>query len=37
MQGHRLPATQEVPGSNPSPGKIKKSIIEKQNHAILDL
>jgi len=30
MQGHRLPATPEVPGLNPSPSKIKKSIIEKQ-------
>ncbi len=29
MQGHRLPATLEVTGSNPGPGKINLIKIEK--------
>ena len=34
MQGHRLPATLEVTGSNPGPGKI--NLIEKNNKGIPD-
>jgi hypothetical protein len=31
MQGHRLPATLEVTGSNPGPGKINLIKIEKKH------
>ncbi len=34
MQGHRLPATLEVTGSNPGPGKI--NLIEKNTNGIPD-
>ncbi len=34
MQGHRLPATLEVTGSNPGPGKI--NLIEKNTNRIPD-
>jgi hypothetical protein len=34
MQGHRLPATLEVTGSNPGPGKI--NLIEKNINGIPD-
>ncbi len=34
MQGHRLPATLEVTGSNPGPGKI--NLIEKNAKGIPD-
>ncbi len=30
MQGHRLPATPEITGSNPGPGKINLIKIEKK-------
>ncbi len=34
MQGHRLPATLEITGSNPGPGKI--NLIEKNTNGIPD-
>jgi hypothetical protein len=34
MQGHSLPATLEVTGSNPGPGKI--NLIEKNTNRIPD-
>jgi hypothetical protein len=34
MQGHRLPATLEVKGSNTGPGEI--NLIEKNTNRILD-
>jgi hypothetical protein len=36
MQGHRLPATLEVTGSNPGPGKINILKIEKNIKGIPD-
>jgi hypothetical protein len=36
MQGHHLPATLEVTGSNPGPGKINLIKIEKTSNGIPD-
>jgi hypothetical protein len=37
MQGHRLPATLEVTGSNPGPGKLSLIKIEKTSMGFLTL